>query len=186
MVSVQIFMIVIPVYTTEDNHNYPCNRNRNGSSNRICTGRASAWRLHLFTNYSVLLPPANEVWGKVIFLHLSVILFTGGVPGQVPPRQVHPSRQLPPVTPLGRYTAPSRYTPAPDRYTLLGRYIPLGRYTPSRPGTPSAPRQVHLRTGTPYWAGTPPGYKWMVRILLKCILVVDNSERRRDKSFQIS
>ena len=36
-----------------------------------------------------LLPPANEVWGKVIFLHLSVILFTvgclvpggGGVPG---------------------------------------------------------------------------------------------------------
>ena len=28
------------------------------------------------------LPPANEVWGKVIFLHLSVILFTGGVPGQ--------------------------------------------------------------------------------------------------------
>ena len=24
------------------------------------------------------LPPANEVWGKVIFLHLSVILFTGG------------------------------------------------------------------------------------------------------------
>ena len=26
-----------------------------------------------------LLPPANEVWGKVIFLHLSVILFTGGV-----------------------------------------------------------------------------------------------------------
>ena len=33
-----------------------------------------------------LLPPANEVW--VIFLHLSVILFTGGgVPGQVPPPQ---------------------------------------------------------------------------------------------------
>ena len=28
-----------------------------------------------------VLPPANEVWGKVIFLHLSVILFTGGVPG---------------------------------------------------------------------------------------------------------
>ena len=25
-----------------------------------------------------LLPPANEVWGKVIFLHLSIILFTGG------------------------------------------------------------------------------------------------------------
>ena len=26
----------------------------------------------------VYLPPANEVWGKVIFLHLFVILFTGG------------------------------------------------------------------------------------------------------------
>ena len=25
-----------------------------------------------------LLPPANEVWSNVIFLHLSVILFTGG------------------------------------------------------------------------------------------------------------
>ena len=25
-----------------------------------------------------LLPPANEVWGKVIFLHQFVILFTGG------------------------------------------------------------------------------------------------------------
>ena len=28
-----------------------------------------------------LVLPANEVWGKVIFLHLFVILFTGGVPG---------------------------------------------------------------------------------------------------------
>ena len=26
-----------------------------------------------------LLPPANEVWGKVMFLYLSVILFTGGL-----------------------------------------------------------------------------------------------------------
>ena len=30
------------------------------------------------TSHISLLPPANEVWGKVIFLHLSVILFTGG------------------------------------------------------------------------------------------------------------
>ena len=47
------------------------------------------------------LPPANEVWGKVIFLHLSVILFTGGVPVQVPPAgtppgQVHPLADTPP------------------------------------------------------------------------------------------
>ena len=52
-----------------------------------------------------LLPPANEAWGKVIFLHLSVILFTGGVPGQVHP----PGRN----TSLGRYTPPGRYTPIP-------------------------------------------------------------------------
>ena len=36
--------------------------------------------------WGFFIPPANEVWGKVIFLHLSVILFTGGVsgPGGVP------------------------------------------------------------------------------------------------------
>ena len=28
-----------------------------------------------------LLPPANEIWGKVIFLHLFVILFGGGARG---------------------------------------------------------------------------------------------------------
>ena len=28
--------------------------------------------------FTSLLPPANEVWGKVIFLHQFVILFTGG------------------------------------------------------------------------------------------------------------
>ena len=34
--------------------------------------RSQRWGVNL------LLPPANEVWGKVIFLHLFVILFTGG------------------------------------------------------------------------------------------------------------
>ena len=45
----------------------------------------------LLTKYekNVYLPPANEVWGKVIFLHLSVILFTGGeyLAGTPPPEQ---------------------------------------------------------------------------------------------------
>ena len=55
-----------------------------------CTRRYS-WTLSFRSLYSdghplftvrTLLPPANEVWGKVIFLHLFVILFTGGgVPG---------------------------------------------------------------------------------------------------------
>ena len=99
------------------------------------------------------LPPANKVWGKVIFLHLSVILFTGwGVSGQVPPPagtpqagtpqaghtcQVHPPgkytfRQ---VHPLGRYTPqagipPRQYTPS--RYTPLGRFTPQAGTPPSR------------------------------------------------------
>ena len=41
---------------------------------------------HGTTKKTILLPPANEVWDKVIFLHLSVILFTGGgsAPGGMP------------------------------------------------------------------------------------------------------
>ena len=39
-------------------------------------------RLGLCFVRTLLLLPANEVWGKVIFLHLFVIMFTGGwVPG---------------------------------------------------------------------------------------------------------
>ena len=42
---------------------------------RSTRGRyASYWNAILFNTF---LPPANEVWGKVMFLHLSVILFTG-------------------------------------------------------------------------------------------------------------
>ena len=39
------------------------------------------WRLKRWNQKNCrpnLLPPANEVWGKVIFLHQFVILFTGG------------------------------------------------------------------------------------------------------------
>ena len=32
---------------------------------------------HFYRTQLSYLPPANEVWGKVIFLHLFVILFTG-------------------------------------------------------------------------------------------------------------
>ena len=34
--------------------------------------------IFLLLSWYAFLPPANEVWGKVIFLHLSVILFTVG------------------------------------------------------------------------------------------------------------
>ena len=102
------------------------------------------------------LRPANEVWGKVILLHLSVILFTGGSTwAGTPLGQVHPLAGTPPgqVTALGRYTPLAgtppgqvhplgRYTP--KQVHPLGRYphpSPLGRYTP-RLGR-YTPRQVH-------------------------------------------
>ena len=97
-----------------------------------------------------LLPAANEVWGKVIFLHLSVILFTGGSTwAGTPPRQVHPNpRQVHPLGryPSGRYTplvgTPPRQvplwagTPSPGRYTPWQVPLPLGRYTPPDRYTP--------------------------------------------------
>ena len=75
----------------------------------------------------VFLPPANEVWGKVIFSVACVknSVHSGGVPGQVlPPGQVPPLGRYSPRTgtPLGRYTP--------------GQVHPLGRYTS---------RQVHPR-----------------------------------------
>ena len=44
------------------------------------------WQIQ-FNSVWAFLPPANVVWGNVIFLHLSVILFTGGclVPGGLLP-----------------------------------------------------------------------------------------------------
>ena len=61
-----------------------------------------------------------------MFLHLSVILFIGGVPGQLPPRQVRP-----------------RQVHMPGRYTCQAG-TPLGKYTHPRAGTPSryTPRQI--------------------------------------------
>ena len=59
----------------------------------------------------ILLLPANEVWAKVIFLHLSDILLTVGeylgryTPGQDTPGHVHPP---------GRYTSPRAGTPSPS------------------------------------------------------------------------
>ena len=98
--------------------------------------------------------PTNEVWGKVIFLHLSVILFTGGSTWAGTPWQVHPQagthpRQVPPrqVHSLGRYTSQTGT-------------LPMGRYT--------------LLTGTPPWEQCmlgDMGNKQAVCILLECILV---------------
>ena len=42
-----------------------------------CTGSTLFNRKMIDSKRTMLLPPANEVWGKVIFLHQFVILFTG-------------------------------------------------------------------------------------------------------------
>ena len=92
----------------------------------------------------------NEVLAKVIFLHLSVILFTGGEyltrhtpPGTTPPRdQVPPRIRYPPdqVHPPG-----NRYPPR-DQVHPPGPHPP--RPHPPGPGTP--------RTTPPLGPGTPP------------------------------
>ena len=80
-----------------------------------------------FLHSVVFLPPANEVWSKVIFLHLSVSHSVhGGVPGQVPPRQVHPRQ----VHPTGQVQPPQQVQP---------------------PRQVHPPGQVHLLPGTPPW-----------------------------------
>ena len=47
----------------------------------ICHSTNSGFTKTIFYFPKHLLPPANEVWGKVIFLHQFVILFTGGMHG---------------------------------------------------------------------------------------------------------
>ena len=97
----------------------------------------------------ILLPPANEVWGKVIFLHLSVILFTVILDQVHPPGQVHP---------------PWTGTP-PDQV-----HPPLGPGTPS-PGTRYTPLWAQVPPPEQCMLGDT-GNKRAVRILLECILVL--------------
>ena len=102
-----------------------------------------------FPSY-LLLPPATQVWGKVMFLHLCVILFTGGAcrhtwVGWADPPGCRPHLDRPPwmQPPLG---------------------IPPWMQTPPMQTPPMQ---------TPLDADPPPGYvnKRAVRILLECILV---------------
>ena len=81
---------------------------------------ASGW--YAFCWNALLLPPANEVWGKVIFLHLSVILFTGGVLPQCMLVYPTPSSR-PPPHPWSRHPLRSRHIPRADTLPRAG--IPL-------------------------------------------------------------
>ena len=85
-------------------------------------------------------------YGKVMFLHLPVILFTGGClptgrhpPGRTPPLGRHPSADTPWAdTPPGQ-TPPhwaaqslSRHPRQPPRADIPWADIPLGRHSPGR------------------------------------------------------
>ena len=70
-----------------------------GSQTRLCprhigvTVYPSAVTSLVIHSGVALLPSANEVWGKVMFLHLSVILFTRGVSAHCILGYTHPSTQ---------------------------------------------------------------------------------------------
>ena len=81
-------------------------------------------------------------WDKVMFLHVSVILFTGG--GFVP---LHAWIQTPPRPEAD--SQDKRQTPRDQRQTPRTRHPPDQRQTPLRPGTPQDQRQ------TP-WDQAPP------------------------------
>ena len=102
-----------------------------------------------------LLPPAKEVWGKVMFLHLSVILFTGGG-GAVCPIScwdTHPLEQTSPRQTLPGHTSPWTDTPWADT-----------------PPWTDPPIRI-LRDMDNNWA---------VRIPLECILVYKKSHSRNN------
>ena len=110
------------------------------------------------TKHILLLPAANEVWGKVICLYLSVILFTGGTWAGTP----WAGTPLAGTPPMGRCTLQAG---TPSR-----QVHPRGRYSPPRSGT--LPGRYTSQ------AGIPPGNvcwdtvnKREVSILLECILV---------------
>ena len=101
--------------------------------------RGSIWGVCLEGRGSVI-TGRNEVVAKVIFLHLSVILFTGGVSTSVhagiphPPRSRHtPQSRHPPradTPPLRKQTPPWEQTPPPG-----SRHTPPEQ-TPPRKQTP--------------------------------------------------
>ena len=109
-----------------------------------CELSSTSSGIRIYKTQASLLPPANEVWGKVIFLHLFVILFTGDVPG--------PGGCL---VPGGGAWSGGLMVP--------GGCLVLG--VPGPGGCEPAPG------GVP--GGDPPGRLLLraVRILLECILV---------------
>ena len=103
-----------------------------------------------------VLPPANKVWGKVIFSVACVknSVHTGEylgryTSGQVPSQQLHPTLA---GTPPRQVPHPARYTPPPDRYTPRQVHTPLQVHPPGR----YTPRAVHAWKYVQQAGGTHP------------------------------
>ena len=136
-------------------------------------------------NVRILLPPANEVWGKVIFLHLSVILFTGGVClsacWDTTPRTMHPPGPCTPRdhappqdhAPPGTMHFPRDHAPLPK---WDHAHTPQDHALPPRDHSPPPPRTMHPPSLGPC---TPLAQSMLgdtvnaraVRILLECNFV---------------
>ena len=95
-----------------------------------------------------LLPPANEVWGKVISLQACVC----PQEREYLTRYTHPPTRGADTTPPGADTPGTRYTPRSTH--------PQDQVLPTGPGTPPTQDQVHPPPGTRYTPhlgpGTPP------------------------------
>ena len=108
-------------------------------------------------------PPLHikKVVAKVIFLHLSVILFTGGgLPGRTPLCQGEPPCQ---GDPPARENPPARETPSPVRETPLPcqgelpcQGDPPARENPPWPGRPPLPGRTPRTRENPPCQGEPP------------------------------
>ena len=114
---------------------------------------------------SLIFTGRNEVVAKVIFLHLSVILFTGGCLPQCILGYHTPQEQTPPGS-----RSPQEQTHPPGADTIREQTCPPGSRHTSQEQTPPGSRHPQ--------ADTPPGSRLRhtvnerpVRILLECILV---------------
>ena len=96
-------------------------------------------------------------WGKVMFLQVCVILFTGGStwPGIPPGTRCTPRDQVQP--PRTRCTPRDRlHTPQDQLHTPRDQVHPPGPGTPPRLGTPPGTRYTPQTSYTPPGPGTPP------------------------------
>ena len=140
----------------------------------ICNKRTENHNFTITTNTSqhveffhslifIIITSRNEVVAKVTFLHLSAILFTGGVSASMHAGIPPPWEQTPPRADTPQEQTPPEQTPPGSRH-------PPG----SRPPRADTPWEQ-----TPPRADTPPGSRlWHtvnerpVCILLECILVL--------------